>query len=63
MYFMYYTLLSSLCLYLQSWYLLYESRADRLQCELRPGVKPVNCGAVHQSRKFPCTCPQCEPHW
>lgn len=26
-------------------------------------MKPVDGCTIHQSRKLPCTCPQCEPHW
>lgn len=52
-----------MCCHLQSRYLLYESRADRLQGELRPGVEPVYGCAIHQSRKLACTCSQCEPDW
>lgn len=52
-----------MCCHLQSRYFLYESGADRLQSELRPGVEPVYGCTIHQSRKLPCTCPQCEPDW
>lgn len=49
--------------HLQSRYLLYESGADRLQGDLRPGVEPVYGCTVHQSWKLPCTCPQSEANW
>lgn len=49
--------------HLQSRNLFYESSADGLQGVLRPGVEPVDRRAVHQSRKLPCTCSQCEPNW
>ncbi len=52
-----------MCCHLQSRYLLYESRADRLQGELRPGVEPVYGRAIHQSRKLTRTCPQREADW
>lgn len=49
--------------HLQSRNLLYESRANRLQGVLRPGVEPVYSRAVHQSGKLPRTRSQGEPDW
>lgn len=41
--------------YVQAGDVLYESVADRLQCMLGPRMKPVDGGAVYQSRKLPST--------
>lgn len=48
--------------HLNALHVLQEAEADRLQCLLRPLMKPVDSRAVHNGGELPAADPQLVPH-